>query len=438
MKTRAILLAAAVIVGPSAAVQAQTTAPPLPVQAPLRLDTLERDTLARHPDVIGATAAVEAARARARQAGLWPNPMIGLDGEDLRTEEAKYGVFVEQEIPLGGRLAAGRRAVLADVDRLEADRERVIAGVRARLRTAWYSALVANRRVEVLDTVARLSVEAVEITEQLFNTGAADRPDVLESEVEAGRARIALAAARNDLVAAARRLSAASGDPSLEGAAAAGSIDTPAPELQRDATIQRILTASPRVLTARAAAQAMEARVQVARRLMSPELQLRGGAAWRRNESNDRPGRDGWIGSFEAGITLPIFNRNQGGIAAALADQRVAAAELSRLELDLHADAHQTFADYLTALRAAEEYRNTLLPRAEEAYRLYLARYREMAAAYPQVLIAQRSLMQLTQEYLAHAEQLWRSVVQLETLLAGPPPAERASSTVQAGSGGGH
>jgi cobalt-zinc-cadmium efflux system outer membrane protein len=413
----------------------QVSAENTPTQTPLRLDTLERDTLARHPDVMRAAAAIDAARGRARQAGMLPNPMVGVEGDDLRTDEAKYGVFAEQEIPLGGQLGAARRAMLAEVERLEAERERVLGGIRADLRTAWYRALAAQQRVEVLDTLGRLSVEAVEITEQLYNTGVADRPDVLEAEVEAGRARLALAAARNQLVAAARRLAAVAGDPAVEGLVATGTLDAQVPDLPRDATIQRILTASPRVLVARAAVRAAEARVSQARRLMAPELVLRGGAA--RERGHNHLGQEGWIASFEAGVTLPLFNRNQGGTAAALAEQRMAEADLARLQLDLNAEAHQSFADYLTALRATEEYRTNLLTRAEEAYRLYLARYREMAAAYPQVLIAQRSLMQLTEEYLMQAEQLWTSVVRLETMLSGAPAGGGSMTAVRAGAGGG-
>ncbi len=435
--SHAAVVAGMIALLPIGASAQRVSAENTPTQTPMRLEAVERDTLGRHPGMMRATAAIEAARGRAQQAGLWPNPIVGVEGEELRTDEAKYGVFVEQEIPLGGRLGSARAAMLAEVERLEADRERVRGAIVADVRTAWYGALAARRRIEVLDTVARLSVEAVEITEQLYNVGAADRPDVLESEVEAGRARLALVSARNQLAAASRRLAAAAGDPALEAVAMEGTLDAKAPELPRDATLQRILTSSPRVLTARAAMRAAEARVTQARRLSAPELSLRGGAAWQRNESNDRPGREGWIGSFEAGITLPIFNRNQGGVSAALAEQRLAAADLSRLELDLDAEAHQTFADYLTALRATEEYRTNLLTRAEEAYRLYLARYKEMAAAYPQVLIAQRSLMQLTEEYLVQAERLWTSVVRLETMLSGSASATPSSLTPSTG-GGGH
>ena len=39
----------------------------------------------------------------------------------------------------------------------------------------------------------------------------------------------------------------------------------------------------------------------------------------------------------------------------------------------------------MTRVRA---YRDEIVPRAEESYRMFRARYEEMAAAYPQVLIA--------------------------------------------------
>ncbi|MGQ0736216.1 MAG: hypothetical protein ACT4QD_21505, partial [Acidobacteriota bacterium] len=55
----------------------------------------------------------------------------------------------------------------------------------------------------------------------------------------------------------------------------------------------------------------------------------------------------------------------------------------------------------------------------EEALRLYLARYREVAAAYPQVLIAQRSLFELSSRYVLSLEGAWRSSLTVQGLLAG-------------------
>jgi cobalt-zinc-cadmium efflux system outer membrane protein len=60
-----------------------------------------------------------------------------------------------------------------------------------------------------------------------------------------------------------------------------------------------------------------------------------------------------------------------------------------------------------------------MLPKAEEAYRLYLARYREMAAAYPQVLVAQRTFFEMSNEYLEQLDEAWRAAIELQGFLAG-------------------
>ena len=70
-------------------------------------------------------------------------------------------------------------------------------------------------------------------------------------------------------------------------------------------------------------------------------------------------------------------------------------------------------------MESAEAYRTDILPRAEEAYTLYLSRYREMAAAYAQVLMAQRNLFELSAEYLDRLRQAWQSAIRLQGPLAG-------------------
>lgn len=101
---------------------------------------------------------------------------------------------------------------------------------------------------------------------------------------------------------------------------------------------------------------------------------------------------------------------------------------MRRLELSLRAAAAAQFATYLTAIRGMELYRTAILPRAEEAYRLYLARYREMGAAYPQVLVAQRTLFEMSREYLEAVDRAWRSALALQSGLAGDGLASPAAA----------
>lgn len=390
--------------------------------APLTLAELEQLALQNNPTASAAQAVIEAARGRARQAGAWPNPVAGYSAEEITGSadpRGEHGFFVEQTIPLGGKLRLNRSVFERVADeataRAELQRQRILSSVRA----LFYEVLTTERRIEVHERLAALGSEATGVTAQLFNVGAADRPDFLESEIETRRVQLELNAARNQVFALRQQLAAVAGVPDAATRPLAGSIDQLIPELERDATLQALIERSPQVQAARAAIARAQAQTALARRETYPDVFLRGGAAYNR-EHGEVTGRPiGWEGQIEAGISIPLFNRNQGGIAAARAEETVAQAELTRLQLALRAQAASEFATYLTALRSAESFRADILPRAEQAYTLYLARYREMGAAYPQVLVAQRGLFDMAREYLNHLEDGWRSALRLQGLLAG-------------------
>ena len=391
---------------------------------PLTLARLEQLALESNPTARAAQAAIDAARGRARQVGAWPNPIAGYTGEEITTRgdadpRGEHGFFVEQTIPLGGKLRLNRsvfeRAADEATARAELQRLRILSSVRA----LFYQVLTTERRIEVHERLASLGSEATGVTAQLFNVGAADRPDFLESEIETRRVQLELTAARNEVFALRQQLAAVVGVPDAATRPLAGSIDQVIPELERDTTLQALIERSPQVQAARAAIARTQAQTALARRETYPDVFLRGGAAFNREHGEDTRQPIGWEGQIEAGISIPLFNRNQGGIAAARAEETVAQAELTRLQLALRAQAASEFATYLTAIRSAESFRADILPRAEQAYTLYLARYREMGAAYPQVLVAQRGLFEMSREYLNHLEDAWRAALRLQGLLAG-------------------
>jgi cobalt-zinc-cadmium efflux system outer membrane protein len=77
----------------------------------------------------------------------------------------------------------------------------------------------------------------------------------------------------------------------------------------------------------------------------------------------------------------------------------------------------RAFRDYNNARIAVERYQKVILPRAETAYRLYLTSFRQMAAAYPQVLIAQRTLFQVREDYLNALVDLRQNTTRIEGFL---------------------
>jgi hypothetical protein len=79
----------------------------------LRLEDLEQLALKNSPTLAQTQAAIHAAEGRRRQAGLFPNPIIGYFGEELSFrapgDTSEHGLFIEQTIPLGGKLGKSKR-----------------------------------------------------------------------------------------------------------------------------------------------------------------------------------------------------------------------------------------------------------------------------------------------------------------------------------------
>ena len=404
------------LLAPPARAQTSSTTPPI------TLAELEQLALQNNPTGTAAAAGIDAARGRTRQADAWPNPVVGYSGAEIKTGnvdvQGEHGFFVEQTIPLGGKLRLSRDVFQKTIGRAEAVRDLQRLRIVSSVRQTFYSVLLTERRIEVQERLAALASEAVGVTAQLFNVGAADRPDYLQIEIESRRLQLQLNRSKNELVADRAQLAALTGVHDVAVRPIAGTIDAAIPELEREQVIRTLLEQSPELRAARAELERTRAATALAKRETYPNLFLRGGGAYNR-ERGDTGRPFGWEASAEAGVSVPLFNRNAGGTAAARADETTAQAEVSRLELSLQSRAAAEFASYLTALSASEAYRSEILPRAEEAYRLYLTRYRDMAAAYPQVLVAQRTLFEMSNEYLVNLNDAWRAALTLQGFLAG-------------------
>jgi len=153
-----------------------------------------------------------------------------------------------------------------------------------------------------------------------------------------------------------------------------------------------------------------------AKREPIPDLQLRAGIQENGELLSD--GRSvGLQGFADVGVRIPIFNRNQGNIATAKADVERARREIERVKLVLRERSASVVQNYTFSQAAVVRYKNQMIPRAQKAYEMYTKKYREMAAAYPQVLIAQRTLMQLEVSYTTALESFATSSLSLQSYL---------------------
>lgn len=387
---------------------------PQPSSTPgMRLEELERMAVAANPTIAQAQANVRVSAGLARQAGLYPNPTVGYYGDEIRggyLGGGKQGGFVSQTIVTGGKLRAARRVADLLTKQAETSGEAQRLRVLNNVRTVFYQVLADQRLVDVRQNLARLAADATQTSYQLANVGQADRPDVLQAEVERQQAQVGLRVAEQNLRSSWRTLASVVGKPDLPQTRVEGDLEA-IPDLNYEEWLATTLRESPEVRLAQQSVERAEASLSQARKAPIPDLQLYGNLSqnYEPLETTRKP--IGLNGGAQIGVQLPIFNRNQGNIAAARAEIETANQELIRLRLQIARDVGNMFRDYEAARVTVAQYKTEMLPRAEQAYRLYRANYQNMAAAYPQTLISQRTLFQLEVEYVQALENAWQAAL---------------------------
>jgi outer membrane protein, heavy metal efflux system len=385
----------------------------------ISLDELEQRALNGNPSVFQAQAAIQAARGRLQQVGLYPNPVVGYMAEELSfrapRQTSEHMLFVEQDVLLGGKIGKSKQVFENQLGQAQAlgDAQRAI--VLNAVRTTYFQLLAAQAELKVRNDLLKLAQEAKDTTAELFNVGAADQPDVLEAEIEAEAADLATREAEKEREHIWKAMAAIIGESDLQIQNVAGELNaSKIPQLNRDALLATLLEKSPQVRTATLQLQQAEASINVAKAARIPDLRFRGGAGYNFENFENTNEDVGWEGFFEVGVVLPIFNRNQGNISVAQANIERSKQELNRVRLALSAQFADAYTQYLNEKLKAERYQNELLPRARKAYELYLASFQQMAAAYPQVLIAQRNQYQLEVEYVQALRRASILAVQLQ------------------------
>lgn len=380
---------------------------PTPVAPPaLGLDELVQIGLAQHPRLAQAAFAIDAARGRALQAGLYPNPTVSATFDELGDRTGPGGVntipLVNQEIVTGGKLKLSRAAATREVDQATLNLMAQRYGLLGNIRQAYFEVVTLQRRVEILGELVKLAEKSAEQTQKLLDAKQVARLDLVQLEVELERLRAEEDATRRELPAAYRRLAAVVGVSKLPIASVAGTLDAPLPPYELERVQAIVLEVHPELQSARVGID--KARLQLRRAEVEPIPNVTVGAGYVRqnqNRSND------W--TIGVSVPVPVWNRNQGNIAAARAQVGQAVQEVGLVENDLVERLATAFRDFNSARQRAERYRTAILPKAQETYELSVRAYKGGQFEYLRVLEAQRAVTQARLESVRALGEAWRA-----------------------------
>ena len=325
--------------------------------------------LSHNAELLAARSEVEAARALVSQAGLRPNPSVEFERkEQLGGSDNTSTVAGMWPLELGGRRSA--RVLVAQKElevkeRLLADRERLL------------SADVRNKFGAALAEILKLgfSEDLINTTDRGFRLVAAKVKDgrtaPLEENmllVEVNRIRSARETNEGNVEVALLELRNLVGMKPEEPLRLKGDFDHLISTLPTVAmAIEEALRTRPDIQAARAAEELAAARIDQARATGRLDASLTGKYE-RMDFSFPQQGVNmagqlvpiqGVFHSVSAGITLdvPVRNKNQGAIAAAIAENDAAKRRREFAELTVRNEVATAFTRYQRAARAAEIYR---------------------------------------------------------------------------------
>lgn len=355
--------------------------------------------LRNNPSLSGFSAEIRARDAAALQAGLLPNPELGVEVENFGGKDALEGIdgaettiAFSQLVELGGKRGNRRRVATLDKTLAEWDYQSKKLDVLAATAKAFVEVLIAQEQVALNHELLKLAEQTTTAVSEKVDAGKVSPVEKSRAQIELAAARTEASRAVRELEAARRRLARFWGDERANFARAVGQLDGIS-ALPDEESLKAFLSNNPDLARWTAEIERSEAALRLARSEAVPDLTLSAGV---RNfqETDDN--------AFVAGVSIPIpfFNRNQGGISEARARIDKAQSEQQATKVGLATDLSDTWQGLSAAYTEAVGLRDEILPNAQATYESTELGYREGKLDFLQMLDAQRTLFTVKRQYL--------------------------------------
>lgn len=379
-----------------------------------------------------------AAEAAISQTRAWANPELELNGGRAKARQENEdgqrpatiigGVSLKQRFELPGKrssriaVAEANRAVAqveTRLDRLELEVE---------IRSAVLAVASADARVIQAQHVAELSAQVSTAVEHRVQAGETDRGDLARAQTDDEIAKLATTAAQAQAEAARAALRIWCGGRLPQQFTLNGLLSENPPTLVLSDIQQRALAAHPKLAVYTARQTALTTAIAAEERAWYPDLTL-GVSGSRQTDTNDL--------GVSVGIDLPLWNRNEGGVAQAHAD-------LARLEAQHRKELLALQRDVLTAWSAYERERQQIaglttraIPAAQQALQYKLTAFQVGEANLLEIIDARRAALTAEVAVIDARERAAQAFIALVIASGGDPtapqPLHSLPSTAPAG-----
>jgi len=360
-----------------------------------------RTALVQSHDIKAARAQVDVAVGRLKQAGLWPNPRLGLSNESSADGAFARSIAIAQDFPIAGRIGTAQNVARVDVARALAEVNEAERNLLGAVVSNYYDLVALDQKLGVRDRLIAIQESLVgastarnkagEVSELDVNTATLEFERLRQERTVFAAERVAKLRALAGLIALDPNipLSVTTTLPPLADLPALAKLTDQA--LARRPDLRLLTLAANRSVAERALAQASaweDWTVSLGAR--QDKLVIEGAPA----QPTDR----GLMLTLT--VPLPLFNRNQGTIAATTADEMSARERGEALRLRIKNEVAGEYGQAVALLGVAKQFNGRVLPLGQRTAALARDAYGKGQLSMTEVVQIERQEIDINTSYI--------------------------------------
>lgn len=380
----------------------------------LDLNTAVARTLEKNPALVAFGYQVRARQGQLQQAGLRPNPELGLLVENALGSGDLQGIdSAETTLSLGWVLERGKRERRVDAARAGVSLLEDEAGIQrldaaADTARAFLSMLAIQERLTLTGDAVRLAEQTTASVEKRVEAGRTPVADLARAEAELARIRLDHEDIEHELRTSRQYLAAQWGETQPDFNRIIGNVkQLPVPDAYEQLLVR--LEQNPDLSRYLSERRLREAELRLAEAQAKPDWRLTAGV--RRFELSDDQ-------AFVAGITIPLAtrNRNQGRIAEARANLAMSDADKTTTRVQIESQLFALYQELQHSLHRANTLSEEILPRIETALADTERAYAAGRYSYFELKVVQAELLDARAALVESSIDAHRRIIDIERL----------------------
>lgn len=385
----------------------------------LSLDEAQALFLRKNLDLIITKYGIDTARGQEITARLFPNPVLSVGTVGSATQGrtlARSGQVypqVQQLFEMAGKRGYRIESAAFGTKGAEAAFEDALRQLSFTLKESYFRVQVGQRRLALAEENRDRFARILEVNSLRFKKG-------FISEVDLIRIRLQVVDFQSQVISSLQEAESARTDLRLLLQVPAATkleltTDLEYKRVEPDlSSLQRVaLDARPDIRVKRLARSQRSADLKLAQAYRYPDVTVGAGYAVQGPQGPDNPQQLG----LSLGVPLPLFNRNQGGIAQSEVGVQVAEAELQKTLLEVENQVDIAYRTLLQSRTLVEAYQRGVLDDARQTFTIVERAYERGGATILELLDAARTARAIQLNYLESLFSYQRNVFQLENAI---------------------